>query len=270
MKKIVVAVDLSQSSRHTMAYGAMLAKTLGAEVNLLHVDTEPLPVSSGPAPWSVTTTTRLTARTTNIEKEAEALKAKYGIEVTGTIATGFKSESIAEAAATLEADLIVLGRKSDRHTKWLGSTALKVIRKTTRPVVIVPEETHHEVLKNIILAVDFHESATSTTFEPLFEIVKAFNASLRVLHVDARGADLKATEVPEKLQLGRILSKVDYVYDRAEFDNIEAGILQFVQTHRADLLVMVAHHHNFLERLSGSTHTQAVSSNLKVPLLVLK
>lgn len=270
MKKILVAIDFTPASQNTMAYAAMLAQTVGAEVDLLHVDTEPIPVTSGPAPWAATISPKFSASGTNIKKEADALKVKYGIAVTGDVVTGFKSESIAAAAAAIEADLIVIGRKSGKHNKWLGSTALKVIRKTTRPILIVPEEKHYEVLKNMILAVDFNEMADSTSFEPLFEIIKASNASLRVLHVEAKGAELKAAEVPEKLQLGRILSKVDYVYDKAEFNNIEAGIQRFVQDHPADLLVMVAHHHNFIERLSGATHTQAISSELKIPLLVLK
>lgn len=270
MKKIVVPVDITAASRNTMEYAAQLGKVLGAEIHLLHVDTEPLPVSAGPTPWTLIPSQKLTVQEASIDKAVAYLKEKYAIDVKGSVVTGYKSDSIKEAAADLHADLIVMGLKSGKRNKILGSTALKLIRKTTLPVLIVPEETRYEPLKNIILAIDFNERANSSGFDPLFEIIKAFNTSLRVLHVEEKGADLKASEIPGKLQLGRILSKVDYEYDKVEFDNIETGILNFVQDHPADLLVMVAHHHNLIERLSGPFHTQAISLELKLPLLVLK
>ena len=111
--------------------------------------------------------------------------------------------------------------------------------------------------------------ADNSCFDPLFEIVENSGAWLRVLHVEKKGRDIDASEMPEKLQLGRVLSKVSYGYDRVENDDVEQGILHFVENHPTDLLVMVAHHHNILEQISGPIYTPSIGAKLKLPLLVL-
>jgi hypothetical protein len=133
-------------------------------------------------------------------------------------------------------------------------------------VKIRPVRYFVRIYKSIIL----NEMADNLCFDPLFDLVKNSDAWLRVLHVDKKGSDINASEMPEKLQLGRVLAKVSYGYDRVENDDVEQGILHFVENHPTDLLVMVAHHHNVFEQIAGPVYTRSLGPKLKLPLLVLK
>ncbi|HEY1022209.1 MAG TPA: hypothetical protein VGE06_07835, partial [Flavisolibacter sp.] len=59
-------------------------------------------------------------------------------------------------------------------------------------------------------------------------------------------------------------------YDQVEHDDVDKGILNFVNIHPTDLLAMIAHHHSILERWFNPIHTRSVSFASRLPLLVLK
>ena len=50
-------------------------------------------------------------------------------------------------------------------------------------------------------------------------------------------------------KLGLILGKVSYLYDKIESNDVEQRILNFIQNHPTDLMVMVAHPLNTSELL---------------------
>jgi hypothetical protein len=136
-------------------------------------------------------------------------------------------------------------------------------------VLIVPEHISFKPIKNIVLTVDFTEMISSKSFDPLFAIVKKLGASLRVIHVEKKGADLDASEVPEKIQLEQTLSRISFVYHKIDNNDVEQGIMNFIEKYPTDWLVMVAHHHNFFERIFGDIHTRSVGFAIQLPLLVL-
>jgi hypothetical protein len=145
-----------------------------------------------------------------------------------------------------------------------------MIRRTNIPVLMVPEGFGFVPLKNIVLAVSFDDQHDATSLAPLFSIVKMFNASLRVLHIEKKGTEMDGSEMEGKLQLGLNLSKISYLYDKVEYNDIDQGILNFVQDHPADLLAMITHKQDIFEQISGPAHTRSVSLDVSLPLLVLK
>jgi nucleotide-binding universal stress UspA family protein len=270
MKKIVAPIDFSPASRNAAEYAALLAKACNGQLHLLHVYKDLMPVTVGPEPWTVTASGLQSQYEAQMDKEIQFLEGKYSVKVSGEVKRGSKSQSIDSISKDMAAELIVLGAKSVSKSKIAGSTSLKVIRKTNIPVLMVPAGVPFSPIKNIVLAVNFNEITAGPCLDPLFQIVRTFDASLRVLHVERRGADLDPADMPGKLQVGRDLSKVSYLYDKIEYNDVDQGILQFVQSHPADMLVMIAQQHNVFEQLFGTIHTRSVSRLIKLPLLILK
>jgi nucleotide-binding universal stress UspA family protein len=269
MKKILVPIDFTPASRNASEYAVSLARKLEAEVQLLHVYTEPMPVGNVPDPVFVATSLREENRL-RVGQEMDWLKQQYGTEVSGSSLAGYRGDTIKDTAKEAAAELIVMGAKPAHKNKILGSTTLKMIRKSPKPVLIIPEEARFRPLKNIVLAIDFGEMVGSTVLDPLFQLADAFDSSVRVLHVEKKGGDMSATETAEKLHWARVLSRLTYTYDRVEYDDVDEGILSFVNGHPTDLLVMIAHHHSIFERLSNPIHTRTISFEIQLPLLVLK
>lgn len=270
MKKILVPTDFSPASRNACKYAALLAQAFGAEIHLLHVYKDLIPATVGPEPWSHKLSEVLTRSETLINKEVKFLEAEYSIPVNGEARKGFKGITINRIAREMEADLIVLGMKSHHENKMAGNTVFKTVLNTNIPVLVIPENAGYAAIRNIVLAVDFSKITDSSRFDPLFKIVRSFDASLRVLHIEKKGGGIIEAELPGKLQLGRVLSKVTYWYDKVEYDDVEGGIQHFIQNHPTDMLVMVAYHHSIFEQIIGSAHTLSISFDIKLPLLILK
>jgi nucleotide-binding universal stress UspA family protein len=269
MKKILVPTDFSAASRNAEEYAASLAKVFGANISLLHVYREHLPATVGPEPWTVTSSNLRTENEKLINSEVEFLKGKYSVDVNADVRNGSRSSSIKKVADETQADLIVMGIRGGRM-RMAGKTALNTIRKAKIPVLIIPDGSKFTPIKNIVLAIDFNEMVDNASVDSLFELYKEFHSSLRVLHVEEKAVDLKASEVPEKLHMGVVLSRFTYQYERIESYEIEEGIQTFIDKHPTDLLVLIAHHHTIYERLFEPAHTKSLSFKMKLPLLILK
>lgn len=269
MKKILVPVDFTGASRNASEYAVAMAKAFAAEIYLLHVFMESSPVSETPVTWNVEGNILQEECDLRLAKEKSFLEKKYDITVNGDARVGFKGDSIRDIAKEMEADIIVMGMKKIKKNKLLGSTVLTVIRKSETPVIVVPEEVYYKNIKQVVLASDFNEEASTATYNPLLLLLQKYDATLQVLHIQKGNMELTASEMPGKLQLGRVLSKITFWYQEVEAEDTTEAILKFVQNHPADLLVMVAHHHSFFERLFGTSYTRDVSYETTLPLLIL-
>jgi nucleotide-binding universal stress UspA family protein len=143
------------------------------------------------------------------------------------------------------------------------------IRKSKIPVLVVPEGVRFAVFRHIILATDLEQIDNDSCLLPLFEILRKFDAELHVLHVRRDSAEV-AFDVPGHIQLGHMLSKFSYGYDEIKDASVEHGIREFVKSHPADLLIMIAHRHNIFSWLLGKVYTKTVSRKTVLPLLILE
>ena len=73
------------------------------------------------------------------------------------VADGNPFATIAAEAEVLNADLVILGARGEsflRHT-LLGSTAARLLRKSSRQPVLVVKQPPHEAYRSVLIAVDF-------------------------------------------------------------------------------------------------------------------
>jgi nucleotide-binding universal stress UspA family protein len=151
MKKVLIALDYNPTAQKVAEVGFSLAKSMNAEVILLHVITDPVFYSSAGYSPIMGFTGYEFAGAINPEsieglKKASMQyldKSKQHL-VDKTIKTLVKegdfADSILETAKEVEADIIVIGSHS---RKWLesivmGSVTEKVLHHTTIPLLIVP------------------------------------------------------------------------------------------------------------------------------------
>lgn len=139
---IVAATDFSETSREALAAARAYAGAIGARVRLMHVIPDPARL-----PWTIDP--GLSASELEDDWRANAVEAlarardDAGLAPRGTeliVATGDAAREITAAAAACRADLIVLGTHGHGFFGRLvmGSVADAVIRRSDRPVLIVP------------------------------------------------------------------------------------------------------------------------------------
>lgn len=139
MKRVLVALDLSDSSPFVLARAAEIASALGAKVRLLSAVQLPPIVPASPAgplivPVDAAAIVR-SAKAALIEREGELPPAlRDGVEVE----LGDVCSAVCSAARSYEADLVVIG--AHRHgllARVLGTTAARIVNHIDRPVVVV-------------------------------------------------------------------------------------------------------------------------------------
>jgi nucleotide-binding universal stress UspA family protein len=151
VKKVLIALDYNPTAQKVAEVGFSMAKSMNAEVILLHVITDPvLYASAGYSPimgfsgYVDVSPLQLDNVQGLIEASLQYLdksKQHLGDKTIQTIVKeGDFADSILETAKELRADIIVVGSHS---RKWLenivmGSVTEKVLHHTLIPLLIVP------------------------------------------------------------------------------------------------------------------------------------
>lgn len=192
---LLSATDLSGPARHAAARAARLAREHHARLALTHV------ISQG----ALQTLRHLLGQGTPRMEESLMHEAHQdclqlgtevgqplGISAEILVRVGNPIDEISRAVDAQDASLLVLGNRGSGFLRELplGSTAERLLRRLSRPVLVV-KQTPHETYRRVLVPVDF--SAHSVH-------------ALRLAHAVAPQADLillHAFEVPYESQLRR-------------------------------------------------------------------
>lgn len=136
---ILIATDGSPCATRAVDHGLDLAKQLDAKVHALYVvDTNRGPESG----WDIVVERQEAEGEKALEETAAKAKG-IGRAITPHLRRGKPSEEILAGAQEYETDYVVMGTCGHSGLKRLlrpGSTAQRVIRQCTCPVVVVPPE----------------------------------------------------------------------------------------------------------------------------------
>jgi len=273
-KNILIPQDGSKHSRAALAYGTWLARKCDAKViGLYVVDVvamegpflHDLSGSLGFEPFlNFSTKMReiLESKGQGILKEFAETCQREKVAYDSIQDFGIVTNAICERAKT--ADIIIMGRRGINiqfEYGLLGSTTEGVIRKSPKPVIIVPDE--YREIKKPLLAYDGSFTA-SRAMHSAAEFVKTLKLPLSVLTVskDKNGETL-LNEAKEYLKPYNILP---------QFISIKGDALQeivrYYKENNHDLLFMGATSHSrIVEMVLGST-TEYVMRSVNGPIFL--
>jgi nucleotide-binding universal stress UspA family protein len=138
VRRILVPVDFSDSSRDALRFARALAQALGASVDVLHVMEASRGMLSGGSP-EVPADDPAAAR--DLLRDFVASAGGPGQVPTEWVDSGHAHERIVSLAEQEGFDLIVMGTRgrTGRAHVLVGSVAETVVRNSTRPVLTVRE-----------------------------------------------------------------------------------------------------------------------------------
>lgn len=130
MQRILVATDFSTRSDRALRRAALLARTQGAQLLLLHV------VDNDQAPELVRSAQRESASL--LAQLAATLRQVDGVACEVDVRIGEPFEEIAAAADKLDADCIVMGphRRQALQDIFVGTTVERTMRASHRPLLM--------------------------------------------------------------------------------------------------------------------------------------
>ena len=150
-----------------------------------------------------------------------------------------------------------------------GSTVTAVIRKSGIPVLVIPEKGNFQTLQNITIASDFDPDVELESYDLLIDLVEKLNIPVYILNIQKKEGVMSSEAAIGKMKTNLAFSKFQPQFQTINERNIEQGINKFIENNHTDLLAMVAHPHNLLERVFGTVHTKEMSYQSKIPLLIL-
>lgn len=294
IRRILCPVDFSDASHHALDHAVMIAGWYRAGLTALHVRhpvlmMEPpmLFAEMGDAPMATLEDVEIRLH----EWLAPARAA--GIDCDVFAADGNRPAArIAEVAASIRADLIVLGThgRGGFERLMLGSVTEKVVRSVATPVITVPPPsvaTSRLPFKRLLCAIDFSEPSLAA-LRYGFSLARESGAHVTLLHVaefphveeipSERPFDLAryrhAVQEDAARQLQALVTdEVRQFCDpetRVVFGKPHEQIVEAATRERDDLIVLGVHGRNRIDQLLFGSTTNQVVRRATCPVLTLR
>ncbi len=272
MENIFVALDFTEASKNATHYAANLAGFLGSKLILFHAyhapitnfETGYIPPVSDMKEESDAAMKKLTAE----------LSDKYkGIDISYCLDMGLAGDIVEENAAEKKADLIIMGiggQNSVLKEHLVGSVAAQVAQESKIPVLIIPEHCKYTKVKKIAFACDLDKKLeTNNTLLKIKYFVSLFDAELDILNVMDPSAELSVQKAETDMHLERKLEntnhKTFFVYE----EDVNKGILEFLENNQCDMIVTSPKKHNFFYNLFIESHTKKLVFHSPIPVLTI-
>lgn len=294
IRKILFPTDFSDASRQAFDHALLWAELFDADLTLLHVlslrTADPFhPEHHFPSPEEIEERLHALAESEMALFLAPHRESPLRIQQLVRRAPEV-DRGIRELADEQESDLLVLGTHGRRGASHLliGSVASEVLRRTVRPVLVVPARSKRPAgrLRRILAPTDF--SADSRfAIRHARSLAATAGATLELLHV------LPNFEVPLPMNPGGFGVSGGVVQDleaaarkalaeiagekgpRVDIESLvwqgaaASTILNRADESEADLLVLATHGHSGLDRLLLGSVTEKVARLARCPVLVL-
>ena len=268
MKTILIATDFSIGSRVASLYGVQLAKALRAKVILFNAYKVPHlqpSLNTGISRYDI-----MMQSDSKLLNEASFLAHTHPlIEI--MCDEGEAADTIVTIAKEKKIDFIIAGMKGTgkNSRKIFGTTAAALTRSTNVPLVLVPENAEYKNPSTIVFASDLGLDTDLHVLDSLEDIVHFFEPKLYVVTVLKN----KHEEWFEVLNTHQTLKKAAETFDE-RFDypidiDITNALNSFIEKHEADMLMMMPHRQEWLERIFRKSETNDNIFHTHVPVLIL-
>jgi len=262
MKKILVPVDFSDTSKNALAYALDLFEGSQIELTIIHI--------YGAHSTALMMKSIDGILIKNAERDLHALidemKAKAPDVIFKTkLAKNYAVSTISALGNSGNYDLIIMGTKGVSGMKevFMGSVAGGVISNTTAPVIVVPLDYKFTPLENVVFAIGDINISDNSKIEPIREIVKAHNSKLEVLNISENGEP----DVTDTMKAFEGLNPT-FSHKTARGD-LNQHLNVHINNNDVDLLCLMRTKKDFFDRILSGSVTLKQTFNSNVPLLIV-
>lgn len=264
MKTILVPTDFSDAANNAAEYAVQMAKEMQARILLLHVYHLPVPPPLSDTPILIEPYQLQKENGIVLREEARRLKKIARVEITCVTRLGMAVDEILEEERN--ADFIVMGMRGAGKFEEtiLGSIATATFRKAKIPVLVIPQNVKYKHPEKIVFACDYLPGMDMHSLD----VLKEFGSAVYVVHVthQEEPAALNAG-VEERLE--NKLSEMEHFYYFPEKKDTVEAINEFAKVKQADMIAVVPHHYNLMERLFHKSMSKTMAFHTRLPLLAL-
>lgn len=269
MKKILVATDFSDVSLNAAKYAADMALVINADLYLLYVNQIMIPYGE----------VAVLANAGDMEiaeKEMNEFK-KLLLDITGNklnieteVRMGIFYDELTSTCEYVKPYTVVIGSQSSSAGDRLlfGRHAINVMKNLPWPVITVPPGVKFASLKKIGLACDFKNVVDTVPVDEIKRLLQDLKSELHVLNTgkkDVYDADIVFQSGLFQEEMNGLIPEYHFISS----DNVDDGILDFVQQNHIDLLLVLPKRHSLLDKIIHKSHTKQLVLHSHVPLMAL-
>ncbi|WP_439129717.1 universal stress protein, partial [Polaribacter sp.] len=204
-----------------------------------------------------------------------AFKAKFFDESTRVeyfIKLNTPFDGIQKYADKIDADLIVMGSKghSEFEEIMIGSNTEKIVRTSTRPVIIVKKDAKKFKLKNLVFASNFKKE-NKAVFDKFLNFANTFDSKIHLLKVNTPSRFVSTSEARQKVKsFVKDFKLPKHTINIYSDVSVEKGILNFSREKGADLIALSTHGRSGISHLFTGSVTKTLSKNALKPMFTVK
>lgn len=275
MKNLLCPVNFTDIALNALEYACNIARNKQAFLSLLHVVTdqeheEMLEKEKGEFTsfWEK----EKIALEDKMERMCREIKNTYpDLDCGFHIGYGSLTSAIIDFAKEQKSGMIVMGNDGVRDvTESLnGSSTVKVIERAPCPVLCVPFQVDFQGFKKVVYGTAFSEADREALHQCQL-LLQPFESDIDVIHVyEPDGA--KRKKAVEK-ELEELKSYFNYprlhFYGKEYKGSIRLGLDEYMLESKAEMLVLLTHQRNFLQRVFQKSTSKNISYFADYPMLV--
>lgn len=267
MNNILVTTDFSFAANNAIEYAANFAQRNKSKLTLVNFQlSEPVEEHAG---------CRYIRETPEMLKEmSETIHRNYSIPCDYIVEQTNKTLGKAIQALSSDADLIIMGTNGvdDIYQYIFGSTTYQVTKRSTCPVLIIPENVTFKPIEKVVFAWDYTYNS-KVAFSQFNNLLKKDQPEITFLHISHKDTavsdevfqalkDSVSSQFPENriLKFVRVFSK--------DSENFPEKIVEYAVLVEADLLV-TTHYERGVRNIFHGAMTRKLSELINCPQLVL-
>lgn len=276
MKTILIPTDFSKNAWNAIYFALQFFKELRCTFYFLHAYTPAfyrMDYAIGGPEFSAIPDKDVEASIRGLEMTLKKINTRFGNpkHIYKTIsAFNILTDEINEVCDAKEIDLVIMGTQGASGAKelFLGSNTIHVIRKSKAPVLAIPAEYQYSPIKKILFTVDYQSKYNRDDLYVAIETAKMNNAEITAFHVKDE-QELNKEQRDNKAFLALCLEQVPFKLKEEFGTHIPKAILEYLEAHNFDLLVMMKRKHTFFERVLTSQKIDKIGFHVKTPFLVI-
>jgi nucleotide-binding universal stress UspA family protein len=276
MKRILVPVDFSPTSKKAFKYALDIASRSGGSVLLYHLYTAAKKSTPGllVSAEEYNRQLALTCLKKLKRLKKEIMKDDSDVSVSTIIGRSPVVSNILKYSEKHHIDLIVMGTQGARGLKriTMGSNASKVMEQTNIPVLLIPEKFQWKLPENIVFTTAFKRTDRNA-LSVAFEFIRLYGAVVTFVNL-AKPDQQNYSDEGENFETYAFSLQREYSGSKIKFRQLKTkSIMNTMEIlHQEipyDMLIMARRELSFLDRFFQKSFTKEMACITTQPLLVI-
>jgi nucleotide-binding universal stress UspA family protein len=252
----IVPHDFTKIGDLALNYGMHLGKTVGAEIQLLHIVANQLDV--------------LTAKS-KLEEIIKRTETSANVILTANVQVGSIFDEIGKIATKERAQLIIMGTHGEKGMqKLFGSYAIKVITSCEIPFLVVEEGVAIKPIKKVVVPIDLTKESLQIV-NTAGGIASMYDGTVHVIGEKQRDELMnqqmknRILIVKKQYEEKNVECVVEFMKDGGTFHK---KIMDYAKIQDADMIAFAYHSESLIPQLDKYAQ-HLITNPLKLPCLVI-